>query len=158
AGALLRFELLLDEAQGFHLDGHVAGVGFDVDVSDGRRVRIVLIVDRRLFVATCGWLRCSGGSGWSLRARRCHPAVAGCATRIAALGGATRAARARRTLIRARLTGLCEIELQVDLAHGLQLCKWRQLVERAQAEVIEEIPGRAEQLGAAWHVPRSDDA
>ena len=49
-------------------------------------------------------------------------------------------------------------QLHVDLAHVLEFGERRQVVQRLQAEVVEELAGSAEQLRMARHVAMPDDA
>ncbi len=61
-------------------------------------------------------------------------------------------------LLNPKRPGIRQLELQVVVAHGLELCQRRQLIQASQAEVVQELPRGAEQLGTAGYIAVANDA
>src|SRR6202043_2883275 len=66
----------------------------------------------------------------------------------------------RRRGVPARSEGVLarQPQLQVDVAQGPNFSERRQLIEALQAEIVEELARRAEQLRVAGHIAVTDDA
>src|SRR5688572_5542081 len=90
-----------------------------------------------------------------MRSRMGSPARRGRAASARGVGVVGGRLACGRRLHRHRLV---ELELDADVVHVAKRGKRRQLIEAAQAEVVEEIPRGAEKLRMAGHFPVPDDA